>query len=164
MAQPSQASDNGLMWAMLLDRQGGGSRIGWDGLTAWRPEQGLLWAHFDISEPGPERWFEEKSGLEPQIAAALLAEDTRPRSAPSRNGLLVILRGVNRARPGEPLELVPIHLWVERNRVISAYQLLASVGQLTARDLGLRVEYYDPEENYNAVRNKWIGSGVETVE
>lgn len=52
----------------------------------------------------------------------------------------------------------------ERNRVISAYQLLASVGQLTARDLGLRVEYYDPEENYNAVRNKWIGSGVETVE
>jgi len=119
MAQPSQASDNGLMWAMLLDRHGGGSRIGWEGLTAWRPEQGLLWAHFDISEPGPERWFEEKSGLEPQIAAALLAEDTRPRSAPSRNGLLVILRGVNLNPGAEPDDMVSVRVWLERDRIFS---------------------------------------------
>jgi len=128
MAQPSQASDNGLMWAMLLDRQGGGSRIGWDGLTAWRPEQGLLWAHFDISEPGPERWFEEKSGLEPQIAAALLAEDTRPRSAPSRNGLLVILRGVNLNPGAEPDDMVSVRVWLERDRIFSVRRRQLRVG------------------------------------
>ena len=52
----------------------------------------------------------------------------------------------------------------EKNRVVAAYQLLGSIGQLTARDLGLNVTHYDPTENYNRVRNKWIGTGVETVE
>ena len=52
----------------------------------------------------------------------------------------------------------------ERNLVVTAYQLLASVGRLTARDLGLNVTYYDPQEHYDAVSNKWIGTGVETIE
>jgi hypothetical protein len=42
--------------------------------------------------------------------------------------------------------------------------LLGSVGKLTARDLGLNVTVYDPAENYGRVRNKWIGTGVETIE
>ena len=52
----------------------------------------------------------------------------------------------------------------ERNRAITGYQLLGSVGRLTARDLGLKVTYYDPQEHYDAVRNKWFGTGVETIE
>lgn len=52
----------------------------------------------------------------------------------------------------------------EKNRVLYGYQLIASVGKLTARDLGLNVTIYDPTENYNRVRNKWIGTGVETIE
>jgi outer membrane protein len=51
----------------------------------------------------------------------------------------------------------------EHDRVVAAYQLLAAIGRLTARDLGLAVPYYDAEQNYRAVRNKWIGTGVETV-
>ncbi len=52
----------------------------------------------------------------------------------------------------------------ERDRVIAAYQLLAAIGRLTAEDLGLKVAIYDPEANYNRVRNKWIGTDVETIE
>jgi outer membrane protein TolC len=52
----------------------------------------------------------------------------------------------------------------EKNRVVAAYQLLSAVGHLTARDLQLKVQIYDPAENYNAVRNKWFGSSVETIE
>ena len=52
----------------------------------------------------------------------------------------------------------------ERDRIVASYQVLASVGKLTARKLGLHVEYYDVEENYLRVRNKWIGTAVETVE
>jgi outer membrane protein len=52
----------------------------------------------------------------------------------------------------------------EKNRIIAGYQLLASIGHLTAQDLGLKVVVYDPAENYDAVRNKWIGTGVETIE
>lgn len=51
----------------------------------------------------------------------------------------------------------------EKNRVIAAYQLLGAIGELTAADLGLNVAIYDPAENYNRVRNKWIGTDVETI-
>ena len=52
----------------------------------------------------------------------------------------------------------------EKNRVIAAYQLLAAVGHLTAKDLALNVVIYDPEQNYHRVRDKWIGTDVETLE
>lgn len=43
--------------------------------------------------------------------------------------------------------------------VVASYRLLASVGLLTAADLGLDVEYYGPTKHYRAVRNKIIGTG-----
>ncbi|PKQ03314.1 MAG: hypothetical protein CVT72_15160 [Alphaproteobacteria bacterium HGW-Alphaproteobacteria-11] len=48
----------------------------------------------------------------------------------------------------------------ERDLAVSEYNLLAATGQLTARQLQLPVEYYDPEVNYGEVRNKWIGFGT----
>jgi hypothetical protein len=35
---------------------------------------------------------------------------------------------------------------------------------LTARQLSLGVDYYDPIDNYDNVRNKWFGTGVKTVD
>jgi len=52
----------------------------------------------------------------------------------------------------------------ERDQIVFAYQVLGSVGQLTARQLSLAVEYYDPIDNYDNVRNKWFGTGVNTVD
>ena len=46
-----------------------------------------------------------------------------------------------------------------RDRVVAAFQLLAAVGRLTARDLALPVTYYDVEEHYREVRGKWYGLG-----
>ena len=50
------------------------------------------------------------------------------------------------------------------NQIINGFQLLDSVGKLTARDLVLNVPYYDPQENYLNTKGKWIGTGVDTVE
>ena len=52
----------------------------------------------------------------------------------------------------------------ERDQIVKAYQILASIGRLTARDLSLPVEYYDADENYLNVRGKWIGTGADTIE
>jgi outer membrane protein len=52
----------------------------------------------------------------------------------------------------------------EKARVVAGYQLLAAVGRLTARDIGLSVPLYEPEENYRRVRDKWIGTDVKTVD
>jgi outer membrane protein len=52
----------------------------------------------------------------------------------------------------------------ERDQIVAAYQILGSIGQLTARQLSLGVDYYDPIENYDNVRNKWFGTGVKTID
>jgi outer membrane protein len=53
----------------------------------------------------------------------------------------------------------------ERDQIVAAYQILGSIGQLTARQIGLGgVDYYDPIDNYSRVRNKWIGTDVDTVD
>jgi outer membrane protein len=52
----------------------------------------------------------------------------------------------------------------ERDRIVSAYQLIAAVGHMTARDLGLNVLFYDVEQNYLDVRYKWIGTQTNTVD
>ena len=48
----------------------------------------------------------------------------------------------------------------ERDLAVAEYGLLAAMGQLTARNLQLPVDYYDPAVNYGEVRNKWIGFGT----
>ena len=53
---------------------------------------------------------------------------------------------------------------VEHDQIVASYQLLATIGKLTARNLGLPGPYYDAEANYRAVKDKWIGLDVETVE
>jgi outer membrane protein len=52
----------------------------------------------------------------------------------------------------------------ERDRIVSAYQLIAAIGHMTARDLKLNVIHYDVEQNYLDVRRKWIGTQVNTVD
>jgi outer membrane protein len=49
----------------------------------------------------------------------------------------------------------------ERDVAVAEFGLLAAVGQLTARNLELPVQYYDPEANYREVSGKWIGFGTE---
>jgi outer membrane protein len=52
----------------------------------------------------------------------------------------------------------------EREQVVASYEVLAAIGRMTARDLGLPGPYYDAEAYYQTVKNKWFGLDVETVE
>ena len=44
-----------------------------------------------------------------------------------------------------------------RDTLVAAYQTLAAIGKLTAADLRLPVELYDPDKHYREVRDKWWG-------
>ena len=52
----------------------------------------------------------------------------------------------------------------ERDLIVSSFQVLGSIGKLTAANLRLRTQIYDPKRNYNKVKDKWIGLEAETVE
>ena len=45
------------------------------------------------------------------------------------------------------------------NLVTASYTVAAAIGRLTARDLNLPVPLYDETAYYNAVRNRWAGTG-----
>ena len=42
---------------------------------------------------------------------------------------------------------------------VTSYQVVSATGRLTARDLGLKVKLYDPNEHYDENASKWIGFG-----
>ena len=45
----------------------------------------------------------------------------------------------------------------ERDELVARFELKSAVGGLTARELKLPVDIYDPESNYRRVRNRWFG-------
>ena len=44
-----------------------------------------------------------------------------------------------------------------RDETVASYGVLAAMGRLTARELELAVEAYNPDEDYQAVRDLWFG-------
>lgn len=45
----------------------------------------------------------------------------------------------------------------QRDRVVASYNVLAAIGSLSLRTLGVNVAQYDPKVHYQQVRDKWIG-------
>jgi outer membrane protein len=48
----------------------------------------------------------------------------------------------------------------QHDLAVSEYNLVQQIGRLTAEQLKLPVQLYDPKKHYDAVRNKWIGFGA----
>lgn len=44
--------------------------------------------------------------------------------------------------------------------IVAAYAVLNAAGRLNARDRQLPVEYYDPNDHYYEVRDKWFGTSI----
>ncbi len=49
----------------------------------------------------------------------------------------------------------------ERDEYVAGFELRAAIGRLSAFDLNLPVDRYDPTLNYNHTRGKIIGKGLQ---
>jgi outer membrane protein len=47
----------------------------------------------------------------------------------------------------------------QHDEVVAEFALASALGRLTAKQLNLPVVFYDPQEHFDAVRDKWIGFG-----
>ncbi|WP_069095846.1 zinc transporter ZntB [Methyloligella halotolerans] len=112
-------SDDGLVFACILDGKGGAERIGWKELNAWRPEQGPLWVHLDSGTETTHRWLEETAELSEISRRILLEEETRPRVLTTDDGLLAILRGVNLNAGADPDDMVALRICTGSSRLIT---------------------------------------------
>ena len=110
---------DGLLYAYLLDGQGGGESLGWDQLNQWTSSHGVLWMHLEYSNPHVQQWVLHESGLDEVTAEALLAEETRPRCMMNANGLLLTLRGINANPEADPEDMVAVRMWSDGKRIIT---------------------------------------------
>jgi zinc transporter len=110
---------NGLVFAFNLNGKGGGETLNFEGIRAWTPQQGTLWVHLNYTNTHAREWLTRESGIDPVIAEALTAEETRPRSLVHKGGMLVILRGVNLSPETDPEDMISIRFWIDANRIIT---------------------------------------------
>lgn len=111
---------SGLVHALQLDGHGGATFYeNAQALALSGSEGGLLWLHFDYTDPEAQRWVMEESGLSAVSAEALLAPETRPRVTPMHDGLLIYLRGVNHDPAADPEDMIAIRMVVQKHRIIS---------------------------------------------
>ena len=57
--------------------------------------------------------------LDPVVAAALSATETRPRCTPHGDGAVVILRGINLIEGADPEDMISLRIWIEEGLIIS---------------------------------------------
>lgn len=88
-----------------------------------------------------------------QIDANLVAHEgvTREAAVGSRTVLDIL------DAEQELLDARVSHVRSERDKLVAAFELLNAMGRLTAKDVGLTVDLYDPREHYKEVRDKWFG-------
>lgn len=111
--------EDGLIAAFIVDGTGSGTPVDWTGIGSAVPDDGLLWVHLDRNSESAQDWITNTSGVDPVIAAALLAKETRPRSFSTSTGLFVILRGINLNEGEKPHDMISLRLWIEERRIIS---------------------------------------------
>ncbi|WP_130536548.1 zinc transporter ZntB [Thiomicrorhabdus indica] len=123
--------DNGLIFALLLDGQGGAKSLNWLQVQAWSPEQGELWLHLDYSVFQTKEWLFNDSGLDLAVAETLMSSESRPRFSPMETGTLMAWRGVNLNAKEDPEDMVALRLWRDDHRLITTIRReLKSVSEL----------------------------------
>ncbi len=77
-------SNDGLIFAYIIDGDGGGSAVDWQGISDWRPEKGLLWIHLDYSNEQVKQWLQTESKLSALSCDILMEQETRRALSPSK--------------------------------------------------------------------------------
>ncbi|MEQ8707363.1 MAG: zinc transporter ZntB [Rhodospirillales bacterium] len=110
---------DGVIDAWRLDSRGGAVWVGEDIAAAIASPEATVWLHLDRSADGIDRFLKETLGVEPLIANALLAADTRPRCESYDDGLLINLRGVNLNPGANPEDMLSLRMWVTGHLIVS---------------------------------------------
>jgi len=108
--------------AFSLDGAGHATRVDARGLPDDSlPRAAFRWIHVNGTDPEGTAWL-ARAGLDEDVVAALVAEETRPRFSVEDNGVLLNLRGVNLNPGAEPEDMISIRLFIEQHRVISVWR------------------------------------------
>jgi len=97
------------------------------------------------------------SSIEAQIKASKMALDGVTREAKVGSRTVLDVLDAEQEHLDNQVSLVQTH----RNEIVSAYALLAAIGQLNPDTLHLNIKSYDASAHYKDVKNKWIGYNID---
>ena len=101
---------------LILDGNGGAKS---NDLSHAFNGKSLAWIHLDYASEVNKSWLIKKSGLDEFLYEALLERETRPRIFMTQQGILLILRAINRQPKAEPADMLSVRAWIEENRIIT---------------------------------------------
>ncbi|PLY08480.1 MAG: zinc transporter ZntB [Arcobacter sp.] len=110
---------NGFSHGVIFDGKGGAKNISFEKLDNYDPKMGILWVHFDYSNPQTIDWITNKSNLDPVAINSLLKQETRPRTTLLNDSILLALRGINLNPNSDPEDMISIRLFINKNIIIS---------------------------------------------
>jgi zinc transporter len=114
--------NDGLIFAYILDGNGGGTPVDWEGIKKWNPDMGTLWIHVDYTNEKVQKWLLSESRLSSLSCEILMEKDTRPRILSSKDGLILILRAVNCNPGADPEDMVALRMNFDEKRMITMRQ------------------------------------------
>ena len=83
-------------------------------------DDALAWVHLDATHPETRPWLENNIDyLDHLIIDALLSPETRPRMTQYKDGLLIILRGVNLNENADAEDMISIRIYIDAHRIIT---------------------------------------------
>ncbi|GGO98253.1 zinc transporter [Stakelama pacifica] len=112
--------DTGLIFARILDGNGGSRAIDWDAAARWCPTGGeTLWMHLDRTVESVDDWLRDEIGISEATVEALVSNQTRPRAFREADSLIAVLRGINFNPGAEPEDMITLQIWARADRVIT---------------------------------------------
>lgn len=114
-------ADTPLLFARVLDGQGGGRTIGWDEAQKWQPRapDEVLWLHLCRTSRGVQQWIEDELRAPEPTAELLVSDQTRPRAFRDGETLVATLRGINFNPGAEPEDMISMQLWCDGRRLVT---------------------------------------------
>lgn len=79
----------------------------------------VVWVNLDVNENDARAWLSDISKIEASIVDGLLADETRPYTHLTDNGLLIVLRGVNTNPGNDPADMVSVRIWIDSKSIIT---------------------------------------------
>ncbi|MDN4501032.1 zinc transporter ZntB [Alteromonadaceae bacterium BrNp21-10] len=107
------------LWAYQINGQGQGTSIEADKINVATSTDNLLWVHIrsdGIDAPQQLSDF----GVPKRIIDTLTADETRPKTTQSDDGVVTFLRGINRNPNADPEDMVSLRVWMTDKVVITA--------------------------------------------
>ncbi|MFT7685256.1 MAG: zinc transporter [Candidatus Azotimanducaceae bacterium] len=107
-------NDPCFVFGLNLDSEGGAVNLE-------SVETDCAWMHIDYSHSSTAD-FLASLGLQERVVLSLIQPDTRPRTVKSKEGTLVIIRGINLNPGADPEDMISLRMWIETNRLVTVRQ------------------------------------------